>query len=682
MFSLRAVFVCESGTAMDKYYLFYLIIIIILCVVLTSLCNESGNDIVCQSFDGRTNSIEQYCEQYQGGLLPPYCGYDGLLRIDAPLVKNLITGGCDPNVVLHSMKKFENVHTLDISHSGYATLNWLCNITLMHLHRYNASHNALTYVYQLLTITTPEVNELDLSFNRLSNIGSRTFGVIKKLKNIYLSNNQLTYISFDAFIESEQLAFIDLRMNRFHEIPPIYENEHQIQTILLHDNPINRFNYCLLFMLRHTSVLISWKNVELFWRSQECRGKHMKPLNVVLDSGYEGILFTSNGNCQLHCNEHSFEHIKNFSTGHTESFTNIVDVLYAFDSSIMHLDLTGNRVEKFPDTTIFGQFDRLATLTLSNTQLTDFDLGTFKTPLTKIDLSHNRLTRIENARLAEQYLQLITFNVAGNRIENLQDVLQYMSPTIKWIDLTGNYVGPLNENIFNRLSSLRMLNLKNTMLSNINDLTAFKMLVNLNVLNLSHNNLKNVNFSTLKNLSMLNDFYVAYCQIDDISRVTQYLGKSVRKLDLSGNYISSLGAQSIKTLTYLEYLNLSHAQIINIDSTTFQYQLGLTVLDLSHNNLQTIDLRLLSHNVEKLHLNDNNLETIENFKQTNHFRLKLLAIEQNQLSCLFLREFMTHWKQFEFLDDPLEQKHGDQCRSSTQGVKDFMSSIYDTIKFW
>lgn len=672
---------------MDKYgYQLHLtikvILIVIVCVVVIPLCNASGN-IVCQSFDEQTKSIEQFCEQYQGDSLPQYCVYEELLRIDATHVNNLNIGGCEPEIVLQCIKQFENVHTLDISHSGYTTLNWLQNITsTMQLHRFNASHNALSYVFQLLKNTTPDVHTIDLSFNRLTNIGAHTFGVIKKLKNIFLSNNQLGYISFDTFLEAEQLKFIDLRMNQFREIPPIFANKQHIQTILLNDNPINRFNYCLLFLMRHTSILVSWKYVEFFWRSQECHGKSIEPLPIVLDSDYEGISYTSNGNYEVHCNEQSFKNLKNFSTGQMESFENIVDLVYEFGSSMLHMDLAGNRIGAFPNAGIFSQFDRLKTLSLSNTQLTDFDLGTFNTQLTKLDLSSNRLTRIENARLMEEYVSLIIFNISGNRIENVQDVLQYMSPTIKWIDLAGNYVGPLNENAFNRLSSLRMLNLNNSNVWNITDLTPFKMLNNLNVLNLSQNNLKNVNFSILLNLSVLSDFYVAYCEIEDISRVTQYLGRSMRNLDLSGNYIPSLNAELFKTLTNLEYLNISNANTIHFDSRTFQHQFGPTVLDVSRNKLQTIDLRLLPNNVEKLYLNENNLSTIDNLNPANHLRLSLLAIAQNQLSCKFLREFLSHWKHLEFPDDPLKQKHGDQCRSSTQGVKDFMSTVFDTIKFW
>lgn len=663
---------------MGKYYLFHL-----LCVAI-SLCNARGN-IVCQSFDERTRSIKQYCERYDESAWPAYCVYEGLVRIDVTHVNRLNIGGCEPEIVLNSIELFQNVHTLDLSHSGYTTLNWLHNMTLRQLHRFNASHNALPYVFQLLKNTTPDVSELDLSFNQLMNIGAHTFGVIKNVQSIFLSHNRLKYISFDAFLNAEQLTFIDLRMNHFHEIPPIFDNEQQqLQTILLHGNPIERFNLCLLHVIRSTSLSFSWENVEHFWQSPQCHDKHLKPLPIVLNSDYEGILYATHGRREMHCNEYGLKNLKNFSAGQMESFESVVDLLYAFGSSVMHLDLSNNSIGKLTDTAIFEKFDRLTTLSLSNTQLTDFDLGTFNTQLTKLDLSFNRLKRIENASLMDEFMSLAIFNISGNRIENVHDLIEHMSPTIKWLDLGGNYVGALNANTFEELPSLRMLNLDDCHLSNFSDLKPFEMLRHLNVLNLSHNDCKNVNFSILPLFSMLSELYVAYCEIENISNVTRYLGESMRRLDLSGNHIASIYAHQapFKTLINLEYLNMSNTKIITLDPRTFEYQFGLRVLDLSHNELQTIDLRWLNNNVEQLYLNENSLHTIENLDGTNHLRLNLLAIAQNQLSCQFLRGFVSHLRHITFVGDPVQQKHADPCRSSKQGVKDFLSSFYDTIKFW
>lgn len=661
---------------MKKFHVLHLIF---LCS--GSLYAHTSSNIWCQSFDWQTKSMEQYCEQYQKGSLPQYCLYEQVVRIKPTRVTSLSIGGCEPAIVLHSIEQFKNLQILNISHSGYTTLNWLRNMTLMQLHRFNASYNELTYVFQLLKNTTPDVIELDLSHNKLMNIGAHTFGMAtNKLTTIHLSYNQLEHISFDAFMESTQLAFIDLRMNRFHAIPPLFEGKQLLQTILLNGNPITRFNYCYLSLMHFTSIHFSWQNVEEFWRSQECIANPIEPLRIVLNSDYEGILHTNN--YELHCNEQSFKNLKKFTAGHINSFTNIVDLLYAFDSTILHMDLAGNYIGTLTKTDQFERFDRLTTLSLSNTQLIDFDFCKFNKQLIKLDLSFNQLKRIENAPLIKEFMSLMIFNISENRIENVPDLLQHMSSTVKWLDLSGNYVGRLNASTFKRLPSLRMLNLRNSNLLNLSDLSPFKTLDNLNVLNLSFNNLKKVNFSLLSNLSMLNDLNVAHCRIENILHVTQYLDGSLRMLDLSGNNVPSLNDRMFKTLVNLEFLNISNANVFLFDAYTLKRQSGLRCFDISGNQLQTIDLRSLPNVVEKLSLNGNNLYTIENLNRTNHLRMKMMAIAHNQLSCQFLRSFLPNWRGLLFIGDPVDQKHGDVCRSSSQGVNDFLSTFYDTIKFW
>lgn len=666
---------------MVKYNLSYLIIIF-LCAHICIWCT-ANDEILCQSFDGRTKSIVQYCEQYQDGSLPQYCLFERIIRIRAAHVKSLTVGGCAPNIVLQSIKRFKNVHTLDISQSGYTTLNWLRNLTLMQLHRLNASRNSLTYVYQLLKTTTPNVMEIDLSHNKLMTIGTHTLGDIRKLRNIFLSHNHLEYISFDAFIDSEQLTFIDLRMNRFHEVPPIFENERTLQTIDLTGNPVDRFNFCYLDVMRRTSIHISWENIERIWQSPECHGKYSDPLHVVLQSEHEGIFFASNGTRELHCNEQDFTNLKNFSTGHAQLFANIVSLLYAFGSAIRHLDLTGNWIGAFSDAAIFEHFDRLTTLSLSHTQLTHFDLGVVNPHLTKLDLSFNRLQRIENAALMERFVSLVVFNISGNRIGNVAELV--LNPSIEQLDLSGNYLGvALSDRCrqFEQLSSLRMLHLNNCGISKLTALEPFKMLRKLNKLHLSHNNLRNVSFSILSELRVLSDLSVAYCELDDVTYVTKYLDRSIRTLNLAGNNVPSLDAEMLKTLVNLEYLNVSNVKMVVLESGTFRHHYGLQGLDLTYNKLKTIDLQLLPNNVQAIYLSGNSLQTIENLNQTKLSRLSSMSIAQNQFSCQFLRDFLSTWRHLTFDGDPLVQRHDERCRSSTQGVKDFLTSFYDTIKFW
>lgn len=646
-----------------------------LILYIISIC-KANNNFLCQSVDGRTKSIEKYCEPFIG-MVPEYCINEELNRIEPDHVKRLTIGGCDKEMVLNNIKHFKNVRILDISQSVYQTINWL-DIKLKHLQKFNASFNEISYVLQLVKNSTPEITELDLSHNQLMNIGSDTFGKIDKLVKLYLSHNRLDYISFDAFLGAFNLEYMDLGGNRLREVPLLFDNSN-LKTIHLEDNPICHFNYCFISLVHNASVYFSWASVKNIWRGNSCNRIPFEPLPAVVNSNREGILYSTNGKYEIHLNEQSFQNLDSFTAGR-KSYANVMDLVYNFGSTMMHMDLSGNFIGQL-NTNILRKFDRLSILCVSDTMLTEFDLSTVNTRLTKLDISSNKLKTIGNAPLLETFTALTTLNISNNQFENVLEFIHYMSSSIERLDLSGNFVGRLNQYTFERLPSLKVLNLKQTFLS-ISDCSPFKPLEHLNQLDVSHNNLKNVDFSTLSQLKMLNDFRAAHCQIDNISRITQHLGSSLRKLDLSGNFVVTFNADILSTLTNLECLNLSNSNMFTFDYQSAQHQIGLRDLDLSFNHLKTLNLAYLPTYLQRLNLQQNDLTEITNFDRNVFTQFKSLAISQNQLSCQFLRDFLSQWHGIEIDGDPINQKHAADCRSSTQGVQDFLNSVYDLVKFW
>lgn len=651
-----------------KYLAFVILVTIQLC---------GANNFLCQLFDGKTKSFEKYCENVRG-IVSEYCINEELNFIDPAHVERLRIGGCNQADVLISVKRLKNIRVLDISDSDYKVLNWL-DLKLVNLRKFNASHNELSYVRMLLKNSTPGVTEIDLSHNQIRTIGSETFGSIQKLAKIILSHNVIEYISFDAFSVSSDLHYIDLRSNRFLMIPLLFDNK-KLTTLHLESNPIERFNYCCLSMMRASaSVYFSWTNVKDFWRSENCPGGDIKPVRVVQNSDYEGISTTRVRTYEMHCDERSFQSLSNFTAGRN-AFANAADLLRLL-GQLVHLDLSHNFIGKL-DLNTFEKFDRLTTLTLSNTMLTDIDFSMLHTKyLVKLDISNNQLNYMNNISLLENFHALAIFNVSGNRLENVPDLIQYLTSSVQRLDLSGNFVGKLKANTFQRLPSLNVLNLRNTYLS-VADFCPFKPLENLNVLDISQNNLKNVNFTVLSSLNKLNDLNVANCEIENVWDLTQHLGASLRKLDLSGNSVRSLNSRMLSTLSNLESLILSNANTIDIDNGALQHQSGLRSLDLSYNKLQRIDFEMVSRHLRNLNLEGNDLNRVDNLSRKHFPQLKSLAISKNHFSCQFLRYFLIGWKGTHLVGDSIDQKHHENCRSSSQGVKDFLGSVYDSVRFW
>lgn len=110
--------------------------------IAVGLCES--NRLMRQIFDSSKRSLQQYCFNFNG-ILPGIC-YSGInSTIESPQVNQLKIGGCDPKIVLDSVKRFQqNLRVLDISFSGYKNFESF-DLTFDQLQIFNASHNELSF---------------------------------------------------------------------------------------------------------------------------------------------------------------------------------------------------------------------------------------------------------------------------------------------------------------------------------------------------------------------------------------------------------------------------------------------------------------------------------------------------------------------------------------------------------
>lgn len=646
-------------------YLLFIVLIVALC---------EANNFVCQFFDRNMHSLEKYCENYQSAL-PLNCTREIDTFIELFQVEQLKIGGCDSVTVIDSIERFKSVRTLDISYSGYKTLDWL-DLNVVPLEMLNASHNELTSV-KIFQQNTSELLEIDLAYNQLKHIPLDTFNGAKQLIRLHLGHNAIHNIDGDAFAAATNLEFLNLDENRFWTIPIIANNK-QLKEIHLRNNPILTFGCSDVSTMSEISLHFSWKWALSFHGDGNCAHK---PMHIVRDYYDEGVLLTADRAHELHCNEQSFRNLTILVAGRN-SFANGGDLLQCVNPTIMHINLSGNYIGKL-NAAVFQRFDRLVVLSLSETMLMDFDFGMLKSNgLIKLDLSRNNLKFLRNVRLLERFDRLEELSIAGNQLENTIDMLQHLTPAITKLNLSGNPIGRVNAITFEWLTEMKSLNLSNTML-NIDDFNAFAPLKNLTILDISQNELKtNVNFTMLSILNQLSHFNAAYCHIENASNLIKNLQPSMKTLDLSGNFFHELEIQSFNTLINLESLNLSNSEILHIDLSAFKFLANLHILDISNNKLREVHFEPIMNRLSGLYLAGNDLVEIENFDQAYFGQLTSLTIASNQLLCNYLRRLKSQWIELNFLDDPFDQKHGRDCQSTIQSINDLVNSTYNRVKFW
>lgn len=634
---------------------------------------------MCQLYDENAKLLAIYCENYRGA--EPMDCTDDIYTIESAQVTELKTIGCDEETVLDFIQRFRRVRSLDISHSEFKSLSWL-DIKLDQVVKFNATHNDLNELTAELFKKLPDTVELDLSHNFFQDLNVTSFRGATHLSKVNLAHNLLDEMAYKMFWDSYELQSIDLSSNYFTSIP-IFPSNDQLKTIHLTKNPLATFDCSHFQTMPFVSVFVSWEFLISFFGHMDCQGKRLR---VIRDSPNEAILPAWSGKYELHCNTNGFSNLRYFMAG-VDGFENVTEILPCLGASLTYLDLSGNLVGKLA----FDAFERfidLSRLYLRDTQLIAFDFSSIQSQeyLIVLDLSQNSLQNIDNiSRL--QRIHLDEFKVSQNALANTPEMIDYLQSDIERIDVSGNFLGELNEDTFQRFDSLKSLKLSDTALYLSNDFNPFRSLTKLTVLDISHNSLDTLNYTVLAiTLSQLSEFYAADCEVTDALAVIVHLSSTIETLDLSENSISNfqLNATHFELLRNLQFLNLSSTNLMAIEYGTFNYQAALQTLDLSNNHIEHFDTWLLSDKLERLYLDRNELKEIRNFERTRFPRLKWLAVSGNWLRLEFLKQLVKQATDggIEFIGNPFDQKQTRTSSSTSRAIGNFLSSVYDKVKFW
>lgn len=593
----------------------------ILCVLSAGfVC--AANRFLCKSYDASTKSLEMYGERFKGIVPFERCTENELRPIESDQAKHLKISGCDCDIVVNAVDKLRYLRTLDISYSyGYAPLDWL-HLTLEWLKLFNASNIELQIIPRHFFQHTTRLRELDLSHNRLRRIDAMAFSGAQKLTKLNLSYNRIWIVRFGAMDHLNDLESVDLSRNCIKSLEFFRKNQH-LKVIHVEANPIADF-YCMHSNNNNNqiknnaasaSVFMSWKNIRMIYGCMN--------LFVVHNSRYEAILPITMDQRQqqhfIHCNQSSFENLEQFIAGR-HAFENVVEMLQCIGVHAINIDLSGNSLDHW-DPFVLHRFPHLQMVDLSDTMLSYFDLNVIKnvSRLQKLDISSNNLDWIGSVGLLPEFVNLRVFNVAGNRFGNGPELLGLLPTSIEVLDVSDSFIGELHGDTFIRLTALKILGLRNTMLSiplvAANPFDRLKRLLHLDI---SHNNLKSINLHVLLTpLTQLSTLNVAFCEIQSLSLATSQspIGHSIQMLNISGNDIGTLDGHAFDSFTNVVNLDLSHTKLSiatgHNRTNPFGKLRNLRILDISHNNFEKMNFSLISNlkqlselNVAHCHINN------------------------------------------------------------------------------
>lgn len=372
---------------------------------------------------------------------------------------------------------------------------------------------------QKIVFTDSEFTELpENTFEKLdslkeitaSGVGMKTLTSTFLIKHgtfdvVDLSNNKITKIGGGTF-NTMSVNVVDLSSNQISSIDSKAFNGSRIQKLNLEDNLIKDIQFVENFVFFKTLDLSRNSLVEI--KSIDSDKWTSIPSRMTSDNLFVHLLLTSDSTILFNGNKN----LRSFDCKSSISFAligleenpNLTEMkLNNCSIKTLHLSGSGNNLKNVQLN------DKIETLVAMNTKLTNLDLKNAKS-LTALTLSNTSLTpEVINATL---------------QIESLEE-----------LDLSYNYIGPLNIPTFAKLKNLKTLNLRATSISNIT-------------------------FGSFSHQDKVESLNVADNQLYEFDMNMIYSLTSLIRLDISGNELQELTnfKYAHQQFTLLRHIDVTH----------------------------------------------------------------------------------------------------------------------------
>ncbi|KAL1381418.1 hypothetical protein pipiens_013476 [Culex pipiens pipiens] len=369
-------------------------------------------------------------------------------------------------------------------------------------------------------ISHTNIKSLDLSANNITKIVGGYFRPVElSLMKLSLAGNRLTNISREVFGNMPHLQWLDLEKNAISEVDfDSFKLTRKLQVLKLSNN------------------LISDIPTELF--------RNVKGLRV-LEMAHNNLKY-------------------------------LPDSLIV-EEGLERLDLSHNQFTKIPVTSL----SNLAALALC-----------------ELDLSHNHIGAIHSIDLSNKFRSLSVLDLSHNRLVRLEDAAFATLPRLSLLDLSHNDELEVMGKAFIGLEdSLIELRLANVSLSTVPELSN----PSLRVLKISHNDLPSIPPELAANMSSLRELDLSENDLTHVPLITHSL-PNLKSLSLSGNPISTMTNTSLLgAADTLEHLDIANINLNGIENGILNKLHFLRTLRIStYPNVQHFNIPKILENAENL----------------------------------------------------------------------------------
>ncbi|XP_022199062.2 toll-like receptor 6 [Nilaparvata lugens] len=454
---------------------------------------------------------------------------------------------------------------------------------------------------------TMDIQVLDTSWNHFVLIPMNGFSALRRLRELYIHDNEISMITDRALAGLKNLQILNLSNNKVVALPPelFRECADVVKEIYLQNNSISvlspglfsNLNQLLALDLSRNQLTSAWINNGTFSGLIRLVLLNLSHNRI---SKLDPTLFHDLYTLQILNLEHN-----SLETIPPDTFTPM--------NNLHTLVLSYNKIAYLDAYALNGLYV-LSTLSLDNNEVADIHKDAFQncTGLLDLNLNGNQLTSVPIALKDMRLLK--TVDLGENSITHLDEPGFHGMTNLYGLRLIGNQLTNLSRKALSDLPSLQILNLARNKIVSVES-GAFESNTNLQAIRLDANYLTDITdtFSKVPSLLWLNisDNKLEWFDYDLLPRGLQWL-------DLHKNMITDIGNR------YGSDVNLS-----------------LQTLDVSFNKLTKVSASNLPNSLELIFLNDNFITHVEPhtfLKKTNLTRVDLYAnqIVEMDLNALLL----------------------------------------------
>ncbi|XP_028984710.1 toll-like receptor 21 [Betta splendens] len=471
---------------------------------------------------------------------------------------------------------------VDIPSNSFANLSMLQFLRLDHNHLRIISEAAFQNLHQL--------KSLNLSFNYLSELSSSVFKDLHNLTFLSLTNNNLKLLPGGIFVSLINLETLLIRQNFLSDFSGIAESVSHLTNLTQLDLCFNS-----LTSLSHTNASLP-KSLTILYICRNnlstlgCRPSFLRFIKV-FDLSYNARLPTAAFQ-GVDLGQINYLRLRSTSV-------KVVEFLNISNINARHVDFTGtglnnNRLQELCKM-LKNKVKQITNLHLGSNQI-GFTMTSILShcPTIKggLDLSRNKLKKMNCMKFLEQQTKVKSFNAEHNHLTSLPTCKTKGGVRLNYLEEVSfryNRILSVDSNAFYHMPKITTLKLNINIIAFLGR-EALKGLKKLNTLRLDNNLLTDLFNDTFEDNANLQTLNLRNNRISVIFNGTFRRLTKLTTLDLGGNKITHFDPSGLDGLTSLSKLYLDGNNLKEIEtSISHVFQNTLTVLDLEGNQIRYLN---------------------------------------------------------------------------------------------